>query len=176
MKFHKFFLIVLIFWLLFPICYALSVERDFKFEDRVNEGASRFFMVDLEEDDELEVELDAREDGFFHIFLFDERPEEDHVNYDKTIDDDIYKEDITHDKGKHPDINYTAEDDQIYYIQVILEKNGPDSYKLEANTKLTRYYLPQIPGYQIELLLLTVGLSIGIIVFLVKKKHLCISK
>lgn len=176
MKFHKIFLIGLIFSLLFPLGYAVTVEKDYKFNDRINEGASRFFMVELEEDYELEVELKASENGYFHIFLFDERPTEDHVNYDKSIDDEIYEEDITHDKGTHPDINYTVEDDQIYYIQIILEKNGPDNYKLEASTKLTRYYLPQIPGYQIEMLLLSVGFSIGIIIYLMKRKHIRISK
>lgn len=169
MNYSKIFLVLLIFSILFPINFVLAKTR-FVHEDKMNEGGSMFFLVDLEEDEEIEVELKAYEDGYFHLYLFDERPTETHVNYDNTIDSDINKDKVAHDKGKHPEINYTAEDDQIYYLQIILEKNGPDFFRLEANKRLTRYYLPQIPGYEVELIMISLILSTGIIIFIIKKK------
>ena len=171
MNYNKVFLASVIFLLLFPISFALAKTK-YKFEDQMNDGNSLFFLVELEEDDEIEVDLKAREDGYFHIYLFDERPTETHVNMDNSIDSDINKDKIAHDSGRKPDINYTADDDQIYYLQVILTKNGPDFFKLEANEKLSRYYLPQIPGYQIEIFILSLVLSIGIILFAIKKKKI----
>ena len=157
------------FLVLFPISYALA-DTKFKFEDRMNDGGTLFFLVELEEDDEIEVELEASEEGYFHLYLFDERPTESHVNYDNTIDSDINKDKVAHDSGKNPEINYTAEDDQIYYLQIILTKNGPDFFRLEANEKLTRYYLPQIPGYELEIIMLSIALSLGIMIYVLKKK------
>ncbi|TFG14231.1 MAG: hypothetical protein EU535_03835 [Promethearchaeota archaeon] len=169
MNYNKAFLAFLVFLVLFPISYALA-DTNFVFEDRMNDGGTLFFLVELEEDDEIEVELEAYEEGYFHLYLFDERPTESHVNYDNTIDSDINKDKVAHDSGKHPDINYTAEDDQIYYLQIILTKNGPDFFRLEANEKLTRYYLPQIPGYELEIILLSIALSLGIMIYVLKKK------
>jgi len=169
MNYNRIFLASVIFLLLFPVTYSLA-ETKFVFEDQMNDGNSLFFLVELEEDDELEVDLRAREDGYFHLYLFDERPTETHVNMDNTIDSDINKDKVAHDAGTKPHINYTAEDDQIYYLQIILQKNGPDFFRLESNEKLSRYYLPQIPGYQLELLMLSLVLSIGIIIYLIKKK------
>ncbi len=170
MNYNKVLLTFLVFLLLFPITYALA-DTKFVFEDRMTDGNSLFFLVELEEDDEIEVELEAQENGYFHLYLFDERPTETHVNMDNTIDSDINKDKVAHDSGTKPDINYTAEDDQIYYLQIILTKNGPDFFRLEANEKLTRYYLPQIPGYELEILMISLALSIGIILFLIKKKN-----
>ena len=169
MNYHKVFLAFLVFLLLFPITYTLA-DTHFVFEDQMNDGDSLFFLVDLEKDDEIEVELKTYEEGYFHLYLFDDRPTETHVNYDNSIDSDINKDKVAHDSGKHPEINYTAEDDQIYYLQVILTKNGPDLFKLEANQKLTRYYLPQIPGYELEILMISLIFSIGIIIYIVKRK------
>jgi len=171
MNYNKVFLASVIFLLLFPVTYTLA-DAKFVFEDQMNDGNSLFFLVELEEDDEIEIELKARENGYFHLYLFDERPTETHVNIDNTIDSDIKKDKVAHDSGTKPDINYTAEDDQIYYLQVILTKGGPDFFRLEANEKLSRYYLPQIPGYQLEILMLSLVLSIGIILYIIKKKKI----
>jgi hypothetical protein len=136
----------------------------------MNEGSSLFFMVELEEDDKLRVELEAREKGFFHLYLFDERPTETHVYPDNSIDEDINEDKVDHDSGKNPEISYRAEDNEIYYLQIILTKNGPDFFKLTANKKLSRYYLPQIPGYELEIITISIIFSIGIIIYLIKKK------
>ncbi|MFX1338738.1 MAG: hypothetical protein ACFFDK_09025 [Promethearchaeota archaeon] len=169
MNYSKVFLAFVVFLLLFPVSYSLAKTK-FVFEDQMNDGNSLFFLVELEEDDELKVDLKARENGYFHLYLFDKRPTETHVNIDNSIDSGINKDKVAHDAGTKPHINYTAEDDQIYYLQIILQKNGPDFFKLESNKKLSRYYLPQIPGYPIEVLMVSLVLSIGIIIYLVKKK------
>ena len=169
MNYNKTFLTFLVFLILFPISYARA-DTKFVFEDRMNDGGTLFFLVELEEDDELEVELEAYKEGYFHLYLFDERPTETHVNYNNTIDSDINKDKVAHDSGKHPEINYTAEDDQIYYLQIILTKNGPDFFRLEANEKLTRYYLPQIPGYELEFIMISIALSLGIMIYILKRK------
>jgi hypothetical protein len=175
MNYNKFFLTLIIFLLVFPITFANAV-MEFIHEDKMNNGGSLFFLVELEKDDDFEVKLEAYHDGYFHLYLFDKRPTETHVNYDNTIDKGIYENKIAHDSGKNPKINYTAEDDQIYYLQIILTKNGPDLFHLEANKKLSRYYLPQIPGYPLEIICILITFSIGIIIVSLNKNKLKIRK
>ena len=68
MNYNKVFLASVIFLLLFPVTYSLA-DAKFKFEDQMNDGNSLFFLVELEEDDEIEIDLRARENGYFHLYL-----------------------------------------------------------------------------------------------------------
>lgn len=169
---NKIFLAALIFLIIFPISKVVARDADYEFKDRIDEGRSLFFLVELEEDEEIEIEIEPYGNGYYHLFLFDERPEKTHVNIDKTLDNDINDNKVAHDKGKSPDINYTAEDDQIYYVQVILTKNGPDTFTLKANRKLSRYYLPQIPSYPLEILIISIIFSVGLLILLINRKNI----
>ncbi|MBD3254068.1 MAG: hypothetical protein GF383_03205, partial [Candidatus Lokiarchaeota archaeon] len=168
MKFKVAFIFVILFIAVIPV--SVLAGTDYEYRDKMEEGDSRFFLVDLEEGDDLDLELDAYEDARFYLFLFDERPEESHVGLDKKIDDDIFDDEIANDKGKHAEVNYTAEDDQIYYVQIILIDSGPDYFILKSNEKLSKYYLPSIPGYPVELLLLAIIVSFGVAVLVLRRR------
>jgi len=134
---------------LIPIASILGFEHI----DNINDGISVFFLLDLEEGENLEINVTHTGDGNFTLFLFDSRPTESYVNDDK--------------------INYThtASESKIYYIELILVENGPDTFFLRVNKDdLTRYYLPIVPGFQIELLILSSFLTVGLVLILYKRR------
>jgi hypothetical protein len=53
----------------------------------------------------------------------------------------------------------------------MLVGGGPDTYNLTCSVDLTRYYLPIIPGYPIETIIISSIFTIGILAFLLKKKR-----
>ena len=153
-----------------PIYMGYGRAETFYHQDRINEGISAFFLIDLEKNDDLKVELEPDSEGNFTLFLSDERPQQTYVRTDQTFDDEIFEKAEVYDLSKTPELNYTAKEEKIFYIQIVLIENGPDYYSLEANKELVRYYLPQVPGYPIEFILISSLLIIGAIVYLVHTK------
>ncbi|MHA1148342.1 MAG: hypothetical protein ACTSR8_08860 [Promethearchaeota archaeon] len=170
MKNQKLIFIVMILFLMLPLPFVLG-GREYSFQDRISDGVSVFFLVDLEEDEEIKVWVEPQDSGELALFLFDERPYESHVQMDRTLDDEIYDLAETYDEGKgNLEINYTAQKESIYYIQVVMVKNGPDFFILECNKELTRYYIPALPGFPIELFIFSTFCSIGIIIVFLRRK------
>jgi hypothetical protein len=97
------------------------------------------------------------------------------VKADKTLNNKIFSNPslVDFSVDDDPYISYTSPDTKIYYIEIILVGGGPDTYNLtilpEGYT-VTRYYLPIIPGFSLEFILLSVGLTLGAIFILSKKK------
>ena len=109
-------------------------------------------------------------DGNFNLFLYDKRPTESFINIDNSLNPDIFDVAINYSLEDNPYINYTASESKIYYIELILIENGPDTFFFYCNNdELTRYYLPIIPGYQISSIILTLILTSSLII-LIKKK------
>ncbi|MHA1294145.1 MAG: hypothetical protein ACTSQJ_15950 [Promethearchaeota archaeon] len=166
----KLFLIVLIVLLYMPIVIVSAEKDTFSFQDKIHDTTSVFFLVALEKGEEIEVSVKPNGDGRFALFLFNERPVKSYVNMDGTLQKEIYEKAIIYDLSEEPYINYTAEKSQIYYIQVILLRNGPDIFTLESNKELTRYYLPAVPGYSVEILIFSLVSSIALSLIILKKK------
>ncbi len=170
MIFKKIFVLAFISTLFLPIFVASANNDDFYFQDKINEGQALFFLINLDKGDKIEIDLEADNEGYFVLFLFDKRPEKSNIEADNSLNEDIYENAVTYDKGNKDHVNYTAEEELIYYIEVALLKKGPDTFTLTSNKNLSRYYLPAIPGY--DLLSLSVALLCTSIIsiLLIKRK------
>jgi hypothetical protein len=144
----------------------------FTYIDNVKDGNYIFFLKDLEVGNNLELNITHDQSGNFTLFLFNSRPIQSYVKDDKTLNHQIFDNIalVDYDLGDNPYINYSAPEAKIYYLEIILVSGGPDTFTLNANTDLTRYYLPIIPGFQLEYLVFSLIFAIGIVFILYKKK------
>ena len=168
MNYKKILLSILMFLLLFPIGNTMA----FTYIDNAKDGNYFFFLIDLEFGDNLELNITHDGSGNLTLFLFKSRPIESYVKDDKSLNHQIFSNPalINYSLGDNPYINYSAPEPKIYYIEIILVSGGPDTFTLTANRDLTRYYLPIIPGFQLEILIPTIIFSMGLIYILYKKK------
>ncbi|MFX1365243.1 MAG: hypothetical protein ACFFCE_05640 [Promethearchaeota archaeon] len=175
----KIFVSLFLLFLLVPIT---SVTADPKIES-LKDGNYIFFLIDLDEDSHLELNITRSGSGNFTLFLFDSRPSDSYVNEDNSLKPNIFTQSKTVDYSldDNPYIFYTANKSKIYYIEIILVSGGPDAFTLTymryfanytKNAKeLIRYYLPIIPGFQFEYILISLIFTIGVAyIFLSKKK------
>ncbi|MBY9013340.1 MAG: hypothetical protein KGD70_13280 [Candidatus Lokiarchaeota archaeon] len=138
--------------------------------DNINDGISVYFLVSLEADENIIINVTHTDEGNFTLFLYDSRPTESFLNLDNSLNSDIFDVAISYSIDDNPYINYTVSEDKIYYIELILIENGPDTFFFYCNNdELTRYYLPIIPGFQIDLLVLTLILTSSLIILFKKK-------
>ncbi|MHA1845620.1 MAG: hypothetical protein ACTSWE_15285 [Promethearchaeota archaeon] len=160
-------MLIFLILMLSPISTVTAYEN----VEKISESTSAFFLVNLNKGELLEIKVESLEEGVFGLFLFDERPEETYVNFDGTLNNEIFDKTILYDIGKEPKLVYITENTQIYYIQLILLENGPDTYILTSNKELSRYYLPQLPGYSVPVLLISV-ISVMILLMMKFKKKI----
>lgn len=138
----------------------------FEHIDNINDGISVYFLAHLNNSQTIEVNVTRTEDGNFALFLFDKRPSESFIDLDKSLNSRIFDVAINYSLDDNPYINYTAIESKIYYIQLILIENGPDTFYLHCNLdSLTRYYLPNISGYSVSFLIISLILVLGIILY-----------
>jgi len=161
---------ILIGLLLFLASVPVESVIAYQHVDNVNEGISTFFLTNLEAGENIEVNVTHTGTGNFTLFLFDQRPIYSYVKIDKTLDPDIFTLAINFSLADNPYINYTVSEPKIYYIQVILLDSGPDTFFLDSNRELTRYYIPIIPGYQTSLLLSSIISVTALILISYRKK------
>jgi len=157
---------LLLFLALIPVKIGIAYEH----VDNVNEGISTFFLTNLEAGENIEVNVTHTGSGNFTLFLFDQRPMYSYVKIDKSLDYGIFSLAINYSLADNPYINYTVSEPKVYYLQVILLDNGPDTFFLDCNRDLTRYYIPTIPGYQIPLLLSSIISITGLTLIIYRKK------
>jgi hypothetical protein len=142
----------------------------FEHIDNINNGISVYFLVHLDVGENIEINVTHTGDGNFTLFLYDTRPTESFLNLDNSLNPDIFDVAINYSIDDNPYINYTISQSKIYYIELILLENGPDTFFFYSNQDdLTRYYLPIIPGYDISFLILTFIVTSSLIVLLKKK-------
>ncbi|MFX1376412.1 MAG: hypothetical protein ACFFA0_11405 [Promethearchaeota archaeon] len=149
--------------------------KAFFYVDYIKDGNYAFFLFDLYVDNNTQISVNHEDNGNFTLFLFNKRPHQSYVNADKTLNNKIFSNPslIEFSLDDNPYINYTATETKIYYIEIILLGGGPDTYNLTIlpdEYTVTRYYLPIIPGFRIEFLLISVLSAIGITFLLIRKK------
>ena len=178
MNYKKLSISIFLLLLLIPISNA----KAFTYIDNIKDGNYIFFLIDLEEGNHLELSLTIEGSGNFTLFLFNRRPTDSNVNEDKSLKSRIFNNPptVNYSLADNPYIYYTANVTKIYYIEIILVSGGPDTYTListryHANNTLndkdlTRYYLPIIPGFRLEYLLISLTFTVGVIFILFKKK------
>jgi len=171
MNYKKIILICSLFFLLIPITNV----KAFIYTDYIKDGNYAFFLFDLQVGNNTQISLNNEESGNFTLFLFNKRPSKSYVKSDKSLDNDIFSKSslVDFSVDDNPYINYTSPDTKIYYIEIILVGGGPDTYNLTILPKgytVTRYYLPIIPGFRLEFILLSIVLALGAIFILSKKR------
>jgi len=137
--------------------------------DDINNGISVFFLVGLNASETIEINVTHTGSGNFELFLFDARPVDSYININNTINPEIYNQAINYSVDDNPYINYTVTSHQIYYAQLVLLENGPDTFFLYCNHELVRYYLPSIPGYNLEFILVTLAATLATFLIFRKK-------
>jgi hypothetical protein len=157
---------ILLLFVIFPVKIGYAYQH----VDNINEGISTFFLTSLEAGENIEVNITHTGSGNFTLFLFDQRPIYSYVKVDKTLDHDIFNLAINFSLADNPYINYTVSEPKIYYIQVVLLDSGPDTFFLDCNHDLTRYYIPAIPGYHIPLLFTLIMIITGLMLIIYLKK------
>ncbi|MFW9940548.1 MAG: hypothetical protein ACFFFT_05870 [Candidatus Thorarchaeota archaeon] len=171
MNYKKIILICSLFFLIIPITNV----KAFTYSDYIKNGNYAFFLFDLQTGNNTQISLNHEEDGNFSLFLFNKRPSKSYVKDDKSLDNNIFSKSSLVDFSVDdiPYINYTAPVTKIYYIEIILIGAGPDTYNLTIlpdDYTVTRYYLPIIPGFRLELVILSIVLALGVILILYKKR------
>ncbi len=171
MNYKKIILICSLFFLLIPI----TTVKAFIYTDYIKNGNYAFFLFDLQVGNNTQISLNHEDSGNFTLFLFNKRPGQSYVKDDKSLDNDIFSNPslVDFSLDDSPYINYTSPETKIYYIEIILVDGGPDTYNLiilpEGYT-VTRYYLPIIPGYRLDFILISIISALGIAILLFKKR------
>ena len=152
------------------LIFCIPKVNAFEYIDNIENGISVYFLVSLDVGENLEVNITHSGTGNFTLFLFDFRPYTSYVNLENKLTNEIYDVATNYSLSDNPYINYTTSESHIYYIQILLIKNGPDTFFLYCNHELTRYYLPTIPSYNIYLVIITFALMVPLILILINKK------
>jgi hypothetical protein len=144
--------------------------------DYIKDGNYAFFLFDLQTGNNTQIDVMHEESGNFTLFLFNKRPVKSYVKVDKSLDENIFSNPslVDYSLADNPSINYTAPETKIYYIEVILVSGGPDTYNLTIlpdEYTVTRYYLPIISGFRLEVILLSITLALGVI-FIISRKRI----
>jgi len=138
----------------------------FEHIDNINDGISVYFLAHLNTSQTIEINITHTGEGNFALFLFDTRPTESFINLDKSLNPRIFDVAINYSLEDNPYIYYTSLASKIYYIQLILIENGPDTFFLDCNLdSLTRYYIPIIAGYNLSFLIISLILVFVIILY-----------
>lgn len=171
MNYKKFTVLFSVFLLVIPI---MGVKA-FVHLDYIKDGNYAFFLFDLQAGNNTQITVNHEDSGNFTLFLFNKRPIQSYVKADKSLNINIFSKPslVNYSIDDTPFINYTAPETKIYYIEVILVKGGPDSYNLTVLPEgytVTRYYLPIINSYRLEIVLPSIVLTIGVL-FIISKKN-----
>ena len=166
MKFKK----ILLFCSLFLLLLPFTNVKAFTYVDYIKDGNYAFFLFDLENGENAEISVTRSGSGNFTLFLFGSRPSSSYVKDDKTLESRIFSNALDYSLDDNPYINFTATQEKIYYIEIILVDGGPDTYYLSCSHDLTRYYLPIISGFELEIVLISVVMALAIIFIYTKRK------
>ena len=159
MKYKK---ILLLMVLLLPVISVTNARADVTIPpESLETGNTAFFLCAVNQSQILEVNLTRTGIGNFEIYLLRKRPSGTDVEAYFLVDSDT---------GDNPSISYTAPEDKIYYLQIDLVSDGPDIFTLSSTHNLIRYYLPQIPGFPLELVFVFLISGVGLILIIHKRK------
>ena len=155
--------IIILITILSTCLFPLSGVRANLITDNLFTGSSAYFVFDLEESDILIANLTSfNENAEFSMYLINSRP----------LDETLQTGNIV---AEGLNMSYNATEEKIYYLQIYLSVNGPATFQLNItrngeNFDIIRYYIPQIPGFPMEFLIITMLGGFGIVVFIWKRK------
>ena len=155
--------IIILISILSTCLFPLSVVKANTVTDNLFTGGSAYFVFDLEQYDILIANLTSfNENAEFSMFLINSRP----------LDESLQTEHVV---AEGLNMSYNATIGQIYYLKIYLSANGPATFQLiitrnGENFDVIRYYIPQIPGFPLEFLIISMLGGFGIVIFIWKRK------
>ena len=166
-----------------PIKPVSAEDNNFVDQYQLQQGTARFYVVNLTSNANLSINCTAYYKGVFYVYFFNERPENSHILRDGSIDASItdnavaynetssliFSEDLN-DTVSFITLNYTAPSNRLYYVEIILFENGPDTFRLESTYAMQAYYIPFIPSYNIEILISCAIFATFLIFFKIRKR------
>ncbi len=185
----KLFFLLLVFGLVimnssFSIKPVSAEENFYEDQYQLQQGAARFYVVNLTSNANLSINCSAFYKGVFYLYIFDERPVDDHFLSDGSLDASITNQAVAYnetpslifsenlnDSVSFVSLNYTAPAYQLYYLEIIIIENGPDTFKLESSYALQAYYIPFIPGFSLEIFASCAVFTTVLIYFKIRKRR-----
>ncbi|TFF87969.1 MAG: hypothetical protein EU548_09505 [Promethearchaeota archaeon] len=159
------------------LAYTPSVKGapDYIFTEpqQISKGAPIFYLFSLNESESVQIHVRSQNSANYSLFLFGSRPTQTYVNPDGSLNPLIFSHSVFSNITVSPFLNYTALPSsgiKLYYLEVILLNESSDLFYIDSTIELSRYYIPQIPGFPLPL---TVGIIVGstaLISFLLLKK------
>ena len=139
----------------------------------IDRGAPLFFLFTLNDSESIDIQIESQESCNYSVLLFNSRPDRAHVNPDGSLDTSVLSSSslLTYNSSVGARLNFTApalSEPKMFYLEIILLNASSDVFYLYSTKSLSRYYIPQIPGFPIEL---TVGIIVGSIVLLLYLKR-----
>ena len=168
-----------------PIKPGAAEDNNYVDQYQLQQGAARYYVVNLTADADLFINCTAYFKGVFHAYIFDERPEDRHVLRDGSLDTSITDQAVAYnetpslifssdlnDTVSSVTLNYTAPSHQLYYLEIIIVENGPDTFRLESNHELQAYYIPFIPGFNGGILASCAVFTVFLVYFKIRKRRM----
>lgn len=152
---------------------------------RMEQGSSKFYLTTLNPNDTWSLNLTALFKGIFYIFIFDERPANDYIYANYSLDSDIYVQSIAYNDtprfiynselnlsvaNVQLDYKYIGSQSKLIYLEIVIVENGPDSYHLYSSHLLEPYYIPFIDGFKSSVLIFLFLYSHVVIFVIINKK------
>ncbi|UYP47666.1 hypothetical protein NEF87_003951 [Candidatus Lokiarchaeum ossiferum] len=147
----------------------------------MQQNASRLYLTDLTMNDTWFLNCTAKYQGIFYLYLYNARPTNENFLTENTEYPEIggalvaYNETPTevfsaklNDTVHTITLEYKAPADSLYYLEIRLIENGPDTFVLKSKINnqykdVQAYYIPFIPGYPSIFIITTATLTIIIL-------------
>ncbi|MBA7570837.1 hypothetical protein ES708_12590 [subsurface metagenome] len=166
-----------------PIKPVAAEDNIYVDQYQLQQDATRFYVVNLTSDANWIVNCTAYYKGVFHLYIFDERPTDNHVLRDGSLDASITDQAVAYnetpslifssnlnDTVNSVTLNYTAPSYKLYYLEIIIVEKGPDTFRLESNFELQAYYIPFISGESRILVICSVFTTFLILFKIMKRR------
>ena len=152
---------------------------------RLEQNNIRYYVTALNESQIWEINLTSVYHGIFHLFLFDERPQKEYLTENGTLNSIIYSDcvaynntpviipsqTIENDTINFVSLSYTASNNSLYYLMIALVGGtAPDSFILTSNSQVQAYFIPFLPGYPLEWIIICSSMGFGLLAL--KKRNL----
>ncbi len=161
------------FFLLFPL-FCIKPTSGFIYAQMHEEdkGTPVFYLSPIFFNQTIEIQTFSQNFEVYGIFIFAARPTESYLKPDETLDPKIFVNPflLNYTFGVNPVLNFTAPILNIYYIEIFLLSAEEDIFYIFSTAALSRYYIPEIPGFPLGI---TIGVMIGSILITIvfyKKK------
>ncbi|MHA1731929.1 MAG: hypothetical protein ACTSU5_08290 [Promethearchaeota archaeon] len=135
------------------------------FESRVDVRANdnKYYLVELNATELFWLNLSSVKGGDFNVYVSTTRPTQ------SGIMDNLVARDDSPAADAH--IYYVANQTRIYYIQIVLNSDDPDTFILNASKELTQYFIPFLPGYPPLLVFSAVALPVAVLAIRARKRE-----